>query len=285
MERVGGEHVDVHVLVGSGQNPHSYEPTPGQMSALATARLYFRTGLPFEETVLPKMAGAFKDLEIVDLRQGVPLRKVEAHEVEAGEGGGHPAEAQPGAASTGPDAGERRGANAAEHDHQHVAGGADPHIWLAPRLAQIQARTIADALSRVDPAHAEQYRRNLATFQADLAALDARIAAALAPLKGKEIFVFHPAFGYFADAYGLKQVPVEVEGKEPSAKAVAALVQRARAAGVRVIFVQPQFSTRSAEVIAQEIGGAVVPLDDLPRDYIKSLETMAAQVKQALSPG
>ena len=256
VERVGGESIGVAVLVGPGQNPHSFEPTPDQMSALSKARVYFRIGLPFEEPLLPKLQATFRQLEVVDTRQGIQLRRIAAHE-----SGAHADD---------------------EHDH---AGGDDPHIWLDPKLVKIQAQTIGDALCRLDPPHADEYRRNLTAFHADLDALDARLAVALAPVKGKDFFVFHPAFGYFADAYGLRQVPVEAEGKEPPAKVVAALIQRARAAGVKVIFVQPQFSTRTAAVIAEEIGGAVVPLDDLPREYIKSMEAMAEQVRKGLSGG
>jgi zinc transport system substrate-binding protein len=94
--------------------------------------------------------------------------------------------------------------------------------------------------------------------------------------------VYHPAFGYFADAYGLKQVPVEVEGKEPSARQLAAFIERAKAAGAKVIFVQPQFSTKSAEAVARSIGGAVVPMDPLATDYLANLERTAEKTAEAL---
>jgi zinc transport system substrate-binding protein len=254
VQRVGDERVQVEVLVGPGQNPHSYEATPAQVTSLAKARVFFRIGMPFEEALLPRLHSAFRQLEIVDTRQGVPLRRMEEHE-------------------------NAHGGEASRQDEE----GDDPHIWLNPRLVKIQARTIADTLIRLDPAHADEYRRNLAAFDADLDALDARIAAALAPVRGRNLFVYHPAFGYFADAYGLHQVPVEVAGKEPTPQDLAELIRRARQEDVRVIFVQPQFSTRSAEIIARQIKGAVVPLDDLAPDYMKSMQTMANQVRQALS--
>lgn len=246
-QRIGGQHVNVEVLVGPGQSPASYEPTPDQMSALAKVRVLFRIGVPFEQALLPKVQRAFEQIEICDTRQGITLRHMEAHL------------------------------------HDHAAAGDDPHIWLSPKLVKTQARTICATLCRLDPPHADDYRQNLAAFHADLDALDRRIAEALAPVRGKELFVFHPSYGYFADAYGLKQVPVEIEGKQPVAKDIAALIRRARQAGVKVIFVQPQFSTSSAEVIARGIGGVVVPLDPLARDYMENLESMARQVSQALS--
>ena len=249
--RIGGDHVKVGVLVGPGQSPHTFEPTPKQMTDLARARLFFALGWPFEKRLVAKMTAANPQLKVVDTRDGVPLRSMAAAEID-------------------------------KDDADHQAGEPDPHIWVSPRLVKIQAATIARALAAEDPAHAADYEKGLKAFQEDLDRVDARIAKALAPLKGKEMFVYHPAFGYFADAYGLKQVPVEVEGKEPSAKHLAAFIERAKAAGVKIIFVQPQFSAKSAEAVARAIGGAVVPLDPTAKDYLANLETMAEKIGQAL---
>ena len=111
---------------------------------------------------------------------------------------------------------------------------------------------------------------------------DRRIAARLAPYAGRPVFVFHPAFGYFTDAYDLRQVPIELGGVEPSARELAGLIERAAVEGVHVIFVQPQFSRKSAETIAAEIGAVVVPIDPLARDYIENLEKMARDVEEGL---
>ncbi len=254
VERVGGVRVDVQVLVGPGLSPHTFEPTPKQLTALADARVYFRVGIDFEQALVPRLAGLFPNLRIVDTRAGVPLRHFAAHEASC---------------------------EHAEHGHadEAAAGRPDPHIWLNPLLVKTQAQTICDTLCELDPAHADEYRRNLAAFHADLDRVHAQLAAALAPLKGRELFVFHPAFGYFTDAYGLRQVPVEIEGKEPTARQLQALVARARAANVKVIFVQPQFAKKAAQTVAEAIGGVVVPLDDLARDYLKNLEDIAGKVK------
>jgi zinc transport system substrate-binding protein len=254
VERIGGPRVAVDVLVGPGQSPHAFEPTPRQMTGLARARIYFRIGIDFEQSLMPRLERMFPSLRIVDQRQGVPLRPVDV-----------PCEH-----------------GASDHDHEHASGAPDPHIWLSPTLAKTQAQTIADALIALDPAHADTYRANLAAFHADLDRVHAELTAALAPLKGRELFVFHPAFGYFADTYGLRQVPVEIGGKEPTPRQLAELIESARAAGARVIFVQPQFPRKSAEAVARAIGGAVVPLDDLARDYLKNLEDIAAKIKAGL---
>ncbi len=156
---------------------------------------------------------------------------------------------------------------------------------MSPRLAKKIALNVCDALVAADPANAGAYRAGLDGLLADLDALDAETAAALEPLRGRAIYVFHDAFGYFADAYGLRQVAIETGGKEPGPRHVAELIDRARADGVRVIFVQPQFSTMSAEAIAREIGGAVVPFDPLARDYIAGMRAAVKAVRRALSTG
>jgi zinc transport system substrate-binding protein len=255
VEHVGGDLVRVQVLVGPGQSPHAYDVTPRQLEELSRAKLYFRIGVESEDLLLPRIERMFKDLKVVDLRTGVPLRMMTAAEA---------------------------GAEAEHAGHDAHEGRPDPHIWLSPVLVKTQAQTICDALVAADPTHTDQYRNNLAAFQADLDRVQARIATALAPLKGRTIFVFHPAFGYFADTYGLKQVPVEIEGKEPTARQLATLIARAKADGVKVIFVQPQFPVKAAQAVAEAIGGAVVPMDDLARDYPKNLEDMADKIKSAL---
>ena len=262
VERVGGPNVEVSVLVGPGQDPHTFDPTPKLMAKLANAQVLFKMGFPFEETLIKKVGSTFKNVEVVDLQQGIKLRKMTEEESEAEEA--------------------EHGHGEAE-EHEHEAGEMDQHTWLDPQLAKIQARTIADTLIRIDPGHKDQYEKNLKDFQADLDAVHGQLTKALAPLKGKSFFVFHPAYGYFGDAYGLKQIPVQIGGKEPTAKQLARLIDLAKEDGVKVIFVQPQFSKKSAEALSKAIGGAVVPLDDLAPDYLKNLQDMAANLESALS--
>ena len=285
VERVGGTHVEVGVLVGPGQNPHAFEPSPKQMARLADARLLFTIGWPFEKLLAEKALSVNPALRLVDTRAGVPLRRMTADEAAHDEHDGHDEhgkhDEKPGlpGRSPGPAA-----AKPGREEHAPAAGEPDPHVWMNPRNVKIMAATIAAALAEADPAHAADYARNCKDFQADLDRVDAKIAAALAPLKGRPMLVFHPAFGYFADAYGLRQMPVEIEGKEPSARQLADLIDKARAAGARVIFVQPQFSTKTAEAVARAIGGAVVPIDDLSPDYLANLEAIAGRIANAVSP-
>jgi zinc transport system substrate-binding protein len=281
VERIGGERVEVQALVTPGSSPATYEPTPRQMAALSEAKIFFRIGVPFENAFVPKIEGSMGTLRIIDTRKGITLRRMKAHHHHSGEreeadhagdeGHTHEEEA---------DHRENEGhdQHAAEKEHHHHGGGTDPHIWLSPRLVKGQARTIADALVELDPAGKATYEKNLAAFLKDLDMLDAHLAEALAPVKGKTFMVFHPAWGYFADAYGLAQEPIEIEGKDPSGRQLARMIETAKDEGVRVIFVQPQFSKRSAERIADAIGGAVVPIDPLALDYVRNLERVAAAV-------
>ncbi len=278
VERIGGDLVDVRVLVGPGQSPHTFDPTPRQMTELSRSTVYFRIGIPFEDTLMPKLRATLKGSTVVDTRKGIELRRMDAdadhdHHENADE------------AHHGHDATEHsNNISGDKHDgHTHEAGAPDPHTWLDPMLVKVQAQTICEALCKIDPAHAETYRKNLAAFEHDLDKVDADIQKALAPIKGNKIFVFHPAYGYFADRYGLKQTAVETGGKEPAARQLAALIAKAKQEGVKVIFVQPQLGLKNAQTIATEIGGAVVSLDPLAPDYIRNLEEMAAKVKSALS--
>ena len=260
VERVAGQRAEVTVLLPSGQSPATYEPTPKQMVRLASAQVYFRIGVPFEKSVVDKIGATLEHLNIVDMRAGIDLRTM----AEACEHGHHGDEAE-------------------GHDHQ--PGEVDPHVWLNPRLVKTLARNTCDEFCRLDPSNREAYEGNLRSFEGDLDRVDRRIAAILAPLRGCEFYVFHPAFGYFADAYGLEQVAVEAGGREPTAKRLGALITRAKRAGVKLIFVQPQFSSRSAEAVARQIGGAVVSMDPLAENYIDNLLDMAAKVERALTGG
>jgi zinc transport system substrate-binding protein len=272
VDRVGGPNVEVSVLVGPGQDPHTFEPTPRIIAKLADAQVLFKLGFPFEETLIKKVGATFKNIQVVDLQQGIkliPMTEEEAEEAEHGHKHGEKREHGHGTAE--------------EHGrHHHEAGEMDRHTWLDPQLAKIQARTIADTLIRIDPTHKDQYEQNLKDFQTDLDTVHEQLVKALAPVKGKSFFVFHPAYGYFGNAYGLKQVAVQLEGREPSARQLARLIELAKEKEVKVVFVQPQFSKKGAESLAKAIGATVAPLDDLAWDYLKNLKEMALKIDSAL---
>jgi zinc transport system substrate-binding protein len=250
VERVGRQHVAVSVMVGPGQSPATYEPTPTQLSRLTRARVYFRIGVEFEDVWMKRIAALNPAMDIVDMRQGIALRTVET---------------LPGA--TAPAVSQ---------------GRADPHVWTSPPLVRAMAANIRNVLTEVDPAHREEYDANYKAFAADLNRLDHDIRALLAGVSRRSFLVFHPAWGYFADTYGLKQIPIEVGGKEPGARSLARLISIGRQANVKVIFVQAQFSRRMAGTIAQAIGAKVVAVDPLAEDYIDNMRHVVQQFAEAM---
>lgn len=262
VQRIGNDLVDVTIMVPVGASPHSYEPKPQQMVALTRSRIYFAIGVRFEDAWLDKLSAANPDMLVVHTEAGIQKRFMASHTHfdEASEGD-HQARSE----STG-------------SDH----GGDDPHIWLSPPLAMLQARNILTGLLQVDPRHKDIYESNYRDFITELVDLDNKVRGIFWQKgKGLKYMVFHPAWGYFADAYGLQQVPVEIEGKEPKAQDLQQLIELARQTGIRVLFVQPQFSTKSAQTIADAIGGRIVFADPLAPDWPKNL----LQVSQAIAAG
>ena len=235
VERIGGEYVDVNVMVLPGASPATYEPRPEQLTALSKAAAYVSVGVPFENAWLGKIASANPGMLMVDTTQGI------------------------------------------------LRVGQDPHIWLSPKLAKIQAQTIYTALIQLDRDQEAVYRANLDSFLADIDALDTEIRDTLAAVENRGFMVFHPSWGYFAHDYDLEMIPIEVGGQEPSAAELAGLIAKAREENIKVIFAQPEFSTRDAETIATEIGGKVLLVSPLASDWLDNLRRVADTFVEALS--
>lgn len=261
VERIAGDRVRVEIAVPPGQDPHAFSPSPRQVMELGRAAVFFRIGMPLEDQLLPRLGDA--SMRIVDTAADVHRRAF-------ADGEGPPCE------------GHHHGHSHEGHGHdcQAHAGHPDPHVWLAPALLAVQADRISEALCDVDPAGAELYRANLQKLKERLDEVEAEIAAMLAPHRGQAFYVFHPSFGYFADAYGLRQMAVELEGKSPSPRQLRTLIAQAKADHVKVIFVQPQFDQRSAESIASAIGGSVVEIDPLRKNVIDNMVDIAAQLQR-----
>jgi zinc transport system substrate-binding protein len=253
---MGGDLVSTQVLVDRGQEPHNFEPTPKQITALFRSKIYFTVGMPFEREICRKIQQAGTAVRLVDVTASVQKISINGNAYATADFG---------------------------QTASHPTGGLDPHVWLAPENLIAMAETMASELAAVDPAGAALYAGNLKRITAELRQLDSRISLTLAADQGASFFVFHPAFGYFAHAYGLHQEPVEVAGKSPSPKQLRSLIQKARREKVKIIFVQPQFDARSARAVARAIGGVVVPLDPLAEDVVGNLTLMAEKIHSALS--
>lgn len=252
VEKIGGDKVKTVLMIPPGASPATYEPTPGQLQDLTDARMYaiVGSGLPFEEVWLGKLQDINKDMLIVDCSESIPLRKMEEH----------------------------------HHDEEdaHTHEGTDPHIWTSPVNARIMVSNIYNGLVEIDPENKDFYSKNMENYLAELDELDQRIRNSLEGKEGSYIMVFHPSWGYFADEYKLHMLIIETEGKEPSAKELSQIIDAAKEHEIKVIFVQPQFSTQSAEAIAEAIDGQVVQIDPLAKDYIDNLDNVTTAFAEAI---
>ena len=270
VNKIGEGLVETWVMVEPGAQPHTYEPRPKQMIALSKARIYFAVGIEFETVWLDRFKAVNPAMTVVhtdaDIRK-FPM-KAAHHE---------PREKEDGAAAS------SIGDPGPDHDEPHAHGTTDPHVWLSPPLAALQSRAILYALVKEDPAHRDIYEANYRRLAMEILDLDADIRGRFVG-KGKniEFMAFHPAWGYFARAYGLEQIPVEVEGKEPKPLQLKELIEHAREKHIKVVFVQPQFSIRSADTIAKALGGHVAFADPLAADWAKNLRDLAAKFESEL---
>ena len=246
VEELAGDRVEVEVMLPPGASPATYEPTPRQLASLNVAALYFQIGAPFEQAVLSRISTLMPDLAVVDCRSGITLEPMESH----GDGHGH--------------------------------GPLDPHIWLDPIRMKTVATTTAASLRERLPAAAGAIDSSLQRLLENIDATDRRIEAKLKPFAGRDLVVFHPAYGYFARRYGLVQVPVEAEGKAPTARRLAEIVDSLRGRKTAAIFVQPQFSRTAAQRVADALACDLVELDPLAERYLSNLETMASRIASVM---
>lgn len=235
-EKIGGEYVQVSVLIPPGADPHTYEPTPQQMKDLARADLYLKLGtIEFEELWMNRITDVNPEMPVIDTSQSISLIEE------------------------------------------------DPHIWLSPALAKQQAHSIYQALSEVDAAHQSDYQDNLQAFLAEMDQLDQDIKEQLKTIKHRELLVFHPTWRYFCEDYGLQEIAIEKDGKEPTAQEMAQIINDAKQKGIRAVIASPQHSTHEAEAIAHDLGGEVITVDPLARDYTSNLRQAAREFAAVLS--
>lgn len=277
VERIAGERVEVLVVVGEGQSPHSYEPSPRQLERLSRAAFWLLSGTDFEQSLEPKLRNLYPQLSIVDGTAGVTFRVLDAHSH------GDEDHDEEGHAEDGHADDEHADDEHADDEADQAPGELelDRHTWLGREPAKIMAGHILAALERTDPAHTDEYRARHAALIAEIDGRFDELADLLAPMAGQKVLVFHPAFGYFLDEFGLVQVAVETGGKEPTPKALATLVNEAREEGARAIFVQAQFPVESARSIAASLGAEVLPLDPLAADWLDNIRVMGETLVKA----
>lgn len=257
IERISGDLIDVNVMVGPGEEAHTYEPKPEQMRALAESKVFFTIGLEYEAVWAPRFLDINPNLTFIDMAKDIeriPLSSDHDHHEEGED----------------------------NHDDEDEAG-LDPHVWLSPENGRIIAKNTLEALSDLMPDASDTFQENFETLIADIDSVDNRINDSLKNLEQREFMVFHPAWGYFAEYYNLEQLPVQVGGQDPSASELASLIEIAQTEKIKVIFIQPSFNTASAEAIAQEIGAEVAVVDPLAQDWLSNLESAAEAFALALN--
>jgi zinc transport system substrate-binding protein len=254
IEAIGGNRVSVMVMISPGANPHTYEPVPSQMRVLSNAGLYVKSGsgIEFELAWMDKIKGLNKNMAVCDASKGISLIPMQEHACNSGHGA-----------------------------ETHLHGQGDPHIWLSPDNAILIAANIRDALIKLDPEGREFYNKNFSAVVIELDKLKREIRYRLDKIENRKFMVFHPAWGYFAADFGLVQITAECSGKEPTPRQLKELINLARDKKIKVVFASPQFSQRSAQVIAREIGGRVVVIDPLSGDYIENLRKTAEAIYRA----
>lgn len=245
VEKVAGDTVKVMLMVPAGASAHSFEPRPKQMMEASQADIWFRLGESFESRAIPALQSHNPNLKLVDLRDGVDLIYA-----------------------------------CSEHDHGvcHCCGGpnsADLHIWLSIKEAKKQVMHIAEALSYYYPENANRYQQSANNFLKELDELDLFMLQTLKPLKNRVILVSHPAYAYLVRDYGLRQFSVEFEGRDPNPRQLTALLNDVKAASIRKVFVQPQYSNKGAILVAKEINAEVISLDPYAEDYLTSMRNIA----------
>ena len=307
VESLVGDLAEVRSIASENDDPHIFSPTPKELAKLSVGTIYFAADLPFEETLVTKLNESKTKVKIVSLVEGLERRYFGEgeHDCDHEHGHDHDDHAEHDHAEhdhaehdhAEHDHGEHDNTehDHAEHDHvehdhghhghDHGDGELDPHVWLSPAHLVEQLRTIqaeVELLFETEEAKStiEENSRQLVQQLRDT---DRELAEKLAPFRDQSFYVYHGAFGYFADAYGLKQVPVELSGRTPEPRQIASMIEKANEEGVSVIFVQPQFDQNSAKAIAESIGGNVVPIDPLERDIIANLKHIAGEIAASKS--
>lgn len=243
VQQVGGDLVDVHVMVGPGQNPATYEPTPQQMAALANADIYFSIGVPFEKAWLDKIKQSNNHLKVIGCCE--LLTDLEGH----------------------------------SHNDNNI----DPHVWTSPKKVIHIVKLIEESLKEIKAEDGNRFEKSANDFIAELNKLDVFISSKLSRLQQRNLIVSHPSWGYFAHDYDLLQISIEQSGKEIQARSMVKLIKLAKEKNIKAVFVQKQFNDKAAMTIAKEIDAEVYELDPLAFNYIENMNDVANKIAAGLS--
>ncbi len=295
VEAIGGDKVNVSLMVKPGDSPHTYEPKPSQMRDISKAKLYFSIGVEFEEVWLPKFADLNKRMKIANMAKGIEKIEMEAHShgehedhEEHAKHDEHDHDEHKHHAHEKHDEHDHHGEHEkhddhdeheehAKHDHDH--DGLDPHVWLSPEKVKQLADNILKYLVKVDRANESYYKANYDKFIAKVEDTDKQIKTILKDVPDHSSFLIaHPAWGYFAHSYDLEQISIEVEGKNPKPKQIVEMIEKAKKENVRVVFTSPEYTDAIAGQIAKELKVKVVKVSPLNPNWSQNLINFAKAI-------
>lgn len=244
VEAIAGDSFAVRTLMPQGASPETYEPTPRQMVELDGSLLLFRNGtLGFERTKLAQMAQAAPGVRMVDVAEGIEGIADRSH--------------------------------SSEHSDEESI---DPHVWMSPDNLSLMAENVCRALSIADSLHATAYEQRLSDFKARMDKLDGELRKRLTPLRQRTFLIYHPALGYFARQYGLQQIAIEHDGKEPSASHLQQLITHCKAAHVQTVLISKEHNGRAARRVAESLGTKPVEINplayDVPTELLRIAEVL-----------
>jgi zinc transport system substrate-binding protein len=258
IEKIAGTDVKVHQIIPNGANPTTYDPGSKSMRYIAQSSLYFAIDVPFEKVWLYRFSAQNSNLKIIKLWENVTR-----HEIDEAE--------------------EEHDHDSHNHEgHHHASGSLDPHIWLSPSYVKQISLDIKNTLCKVDKLHCASYTENYQHFLQEIQNTDTKVKELLSDVKkGSAMMVYHPSWGYFAREYGLKQVAVELNGKSPKLSHLKAFIQRVKSKNIKIVFVQKEFSQKSAQLIANSSGAKVVAISPLSQYWSKNMIDTATFIQKS----
>ena len=232
---VGGDKVDVTLMVPSTADVHTYEPLPSQLSKVASAKMYVEIGssVEFETNYMDKLKSSNPSMLVVNSSKGIQFLP-------------------------------------AEDSDETI----DPHVWVSPKNAKIMVENIYEGLVQIDPSNKDYYQKNRDEYLAKLDELDQNTTKLLEN-RTKPILIYHPAFAYYARDYNLTIIGAMVNDEVPSPQRIARMVDVAQEDNITVVYQEPQYSSKVMESIASQIGGHVIMVDILNENYLESMKNIA----------
>ena len=269
-EKIAGDSYEIFSVVPVGQGPETYDPSPRDMMRVGKGIAYLHIGqLWLEQTLVKSIKENNSGTQLFDLSEGM-IFHIEEHDESA-----HSDDAEVHLHGDEECSHDEDECSHGEHAHTHCHGGHDPHIWSSFTGAKIITENIYKSLSSLDRDKKDFYEANYLGLISELESMEKAMHEQLDVLSCRGFVIYHPALTYFAEEFGLKQYSIENDGKEPSPSSLKKLIEEARAAQVKVVFVQMEFDRKYAEQIAAEIGGKIVMINPLDYKWDEQMKRIA----------